>query len=42
MSPSCCSVADVEATYLALLIASFVAIGVLSVYCVLKIFAGQR
>jgi hypothetical protein len=42
MGPSCCSVADVEATYLALLIATFVAIGALSVYWVLKLFAGQR
>jgi hypothetical protein len=32
----------VEATYLALLIVTFLAIGVLSVYIVLKLFAGQR
>jgi hypothetical protein len=32
----------VEATYLALLIATFVALGGLSVYVVLKLFAGQR
>jgi hypothetical protein len=32
----------VEATYLGLLIAMFVAIAALSVYFVLKLFAGQR
>jgi hypothetical protein len=32
----------VEATYFALLIASFVALAALSVYVVLKLFAGQR
>jgi hypothetical protein len=32
----------VEATYLAVLIVTFLAIGVLSVYIVLKLFAGQR
>ena len=31
-----------EAAYLVLLIATFVAIGVVSVYILLKLFAGQR
>ncbi len=42
MRPSCCSVAEVEATYLALLIAAFLAIAVGAVYVVVKLFAGQR
>lgn len=31
-----------EATYLVILIATFVAVGVLSVYFIAKLFAGQR
>lgn len=31
-----------EATYLVLLIATFVIIGVVSIYILLKLFAGQR
>jgi hypothetical protein len=42
MTSSCCTVALVEATYLALLIVTFVGIGALAVYIVLKLFAGQR
>jgi hypothetical protein len=32
----------VEATYLAVLVLTFLAIGALAVYIVLKLFAGQR
>jgi hypothetical protein len=32
----------VEATYLAVLIITFLAIGVMAVYLVVKLFAGQR
>jgi hypothetical protein len=32
----------VETTYLVILIATFVAIGVVSAYIVLKLYAGQR
>jgi hypothetical protein len=42
MGPSCCTVQDVEATYLVILIAIFVVIGVLSVYVLLKLLSGQR
>lgn len=36
------SVQGVETAYLALLIATFVVIGVVSVYILIKLFAGQR
>jgi hypothetical protein len=42
MGTSCCTVRIVEATYLALLIVTFLGIGALSVYVVLKLVAGQR
>jgi hypothetical protein len=42
MATSCCTVALVEATYLALLIVTFLAIGAFALYVVLRLFAGQR
>jgi hypothetical protein len=42
MPTSCCTVACVEATYLVLLIATFVGITVMAAYIVFKLFAGQR
>jgi hypothetical protein len=42
MGPSCCTVQIVEATYLTLLVVTFLAIGAMSIYILLKLFAGQR
>jgi glycerol-3-phosphate acyltransferase PlsY len=39
---ACGSVADVEATYLVILIVTFLAIAAFAGYVLLKLFAGQR
>jgi hypothetical protein len=42
MAPSCCTVRNVAATYLALLVMAFVLIAAFAAFTVAKLLAGRR